>query len=77
MTQEPEGEWIEWKGGECPVHEDTLVNVRTADGDTAWEEEAWPAGVFATTGEDIDLNWWHADNFSHDWRIIAYRVVQS
>lgn len=70
-----QSDWIEWAGGECPVSADTLVNIRTADGDKGWEENACPAGVFAETSDDFDLNWWHAGNFSHDWRIIAYRIV--
>ena len=24
--------WLEWKGGECPVHENTLIDVRYRDG---------------------------------------------
>ena len=69
--------WIEWAGGECPVDLESLVNVKTADGDPAWETEAAPAGVFAESLGDLDLNWWHSGNLSHDWRIIAYRVVSA
>nr|DAE56104.1 MAG TPA: hypothetical protein [Caudoviricetes sp.] len=50
--------WIEWGGGECPVEEGTLVDVRFRDGYDDRNIEA------------IDLLWNH-DNWSAD--IIAYR----
>lgn len=51
--------WIEWGGGECPVEEGTLVDVRFRDGDDDRNIEA------------IDLLWNH-ENWSAD--IIAYRL---
>lgn len=51
--------WIEWGGGECPVEEGTLVDVRFRDGDDDMNIEA------------IDLLWNH-ENWSAD--IIAYRL---
>lgn len=51
--------WVEWGGGECPVEEGTLVDVRFRDGDDDRNIEA------------IDLLWNH-ENWSAD--IIAYRL---
>lgn len=53
-------DWIEWKGGECPVLGLELVDVRFRDGSTAERESA------STWG-------WRKDGSAHD--IIAYRVV--
>ena len=53
------GGWIEWGGGECPVEEGALVDVRFRDGDDDRNIEA------------IDLLWNH-ENWSAD--IIAYRL---
>ena len=67
-------EWIEWNGGECPVDADTLVHIKQATGEVWDEEEGNPAGVFSSPH---DLDWWKGEGLCHDWRIIAYRVVQS
>ena len=53
--------WIEWGGGECPVEEGTLVDVRFRDGDDGINIEA------------KNLHWFHK-NWSAD--IIAYRLQQ-
>lgn len=55
--------WIEWNGGECPVAECVLVNVKFANGE---EQDALvPAG---------EWDWSHGNCGGYD--IIAYRVVQ-
>lgn len=51
--------WIEWGGGECPVEEGTLVDVRFRDGDDGINIEA------------KNLHWFHK-NWSAD--IISYRL---
>ena len=53
------GGWIEWGGGECPVEEGALVDVRFRDGDDGINIEA------------NNLYWFHK-NWSAD--IIAYRL---
>lgn len=39
--------WIEWRGGECPVQRDTLVEVKFPDGMTS--RDAQPAGGYRWT----------------------------
>ena len=51
--------WIVWGGGECPVEEGTLVDVRFRDGDDGINIEA------------NNLHWFHK-NWTAD--IIAYRL---
>lgn len=58
---QPDAEgWIEWKGGECPVHPEAMVMVRFRDG---WEDK-WLAG---------SMRWNHSKSTDD---IIAYRVVK-
>ena len=66
--------WIEWSGGECPVEEGTLVDVRYRNGE---ENHHVGAGLsFCDTGSNPDLNAedWSKDDTSSD--IIAYRLHQ-
>ncbi len=68
-------EWIEWKGGECPVDRKVIVDVRHKDG-------TYTKGVEAGDAIDDDprygFDWWqHSDTAkdnSHGF-ITAYRVV--
>jgi len=52
-------DWIEWKGGECPVPPDTMVEVRNRSGVQSRDF----AGYF---------RWDEIDNFI---AIVAYRVI--
>ena len=53
-------DWIEWKGGECPVPADTVVNVRFRNGRESMSDAC---------------NWcWSHGGSSED--IVAYRVVK-
>lgn len=62
-------DWIEWKGGACPVPPETLVEIRTADGLVSVNLEAGDAmGV----GE---INWWQHQCHPDD-HIIAYRIIK-
>ncbi len=55
------GDWIEWKGGECPVPPDTMVDVISRNGETnVGRAETW---------------WWPGGNTDDAWDIVAYRVV--
>ena len=67
-------EWIEWKGGECPVEVGTLVDVRYRNGEENFHVEA---GIWIyTSGSDPEAlahDWIHDDN---DYDIIAYRLHQ-
>lgn len=51
--------WIEWKGGERPIHAATLVRVKLRSG-SVWQ---WPAG---------SCRWEHAQPQSD---IVAYKVL--
>lgn len=55
--------WIEWKGGECPVEPDAVVEVRMRDGRTATFDDG-----------AVDEFWWGNDGCSVD--ILAYRIVK-
>lgn len=61
--------WIEWGGGECPVEEGTLVDVRYRDGR---ELIALPANYTATSAIDASHAFWRNDGAIND--IIAYRL---
>lgn len=64
-------EWIEWKGGECPVPTGTLVDVKHRDGDWGIAKEA---GRFNTgKGPGAAVHWDHSDS---DGDIIAWRLHQ-
>lgn len=54
------GEWIKWEGGECPVSDDTVVDVKFREGG---DPDRACAGTY----------YWPHDNDSSD--IVAYRVV--
>lgn len=54
-------DWIEWKGGECPVAPTTLVNIRLR-ADPECDDGPCPAGGL----------WWDHDGSNVD--IIAYRL---
>lgn len=62
--------WIEWSGGNCPVEEGTLIDVRYRySGD-------YPdaLGVQALSGIGAGSAYWECDGYSND--IIAYRLHQ-
>lgn len=56
------GEWVGWKGGECPERNYTLVDVRLRDGDLIEFRRA------------DSLNWHHKPEVERAWDIVAYRV---
>ena len=66
------GDWIEWRGGECPVPTGTLVDVK-------WRDGRIDDGIPAKISHDLDpskrnaISWRHHGN-SYD--IIAYRLHQ-
>lgn len=62
-SAQPDDGWIEWKGGECPVEPDAVVEVRMRDGRTATFDDG-----------TVDEFWWGNDGCSVD--IIAYRIVK-
>lgn len=62
-TVEASNGWIEWKGGECPVEPDAVVEVRMRDGRTATFDDG-----------AVDEFWWGNDGCSVD--ILAYRIVK-
>ena len=77
MTLTPEdiaAGWVEWGGGDCPLADDTLVEVRTLDPDegdyvTEFAEGAYTAGFWKRPAD-----WWkheHQDGTN----IIAYRII--
>lgn len=60
--------WIEWAGGECPVEEGALVDVKYRDGD----EFPDALGVPALSGNGTGSAFWERDDYNND--IIAYRL---
>lgn len=58
-----ENEWIEWAGGECPVDNEAMIEIRYNDGD-----------VFTDRADRLD--WLHSDpNSDPNSDIVAYRVL--
>ena len=64
ISLEPEGAWIEWKGGECPVPRGTWVELHLRD-------EMKPQGLKRLASV---IRWQHGLKADSD--IIAYRVVK-
>lgn len=63
------GEWIEWKGGECPVSDDVLVQVRIESvcGNGYGESDVHPGMPKAS-----EWRWAHEEHYN----IIAYRICE-
>lgn len=61
ISLEPEGAWIEWSGGECPVDPDMRVEYRLDN----------PPAADTDYAKNLD---WRADD--PHLAIIAYRVVK-
>lgn len=59
--------WICWGGGECPVEDGTMIDVRYRDG----EEKTLPANE-RVDGRDATNQYWRHDNQIND--IISYRL---
>lgn len=68
-AQHVAGEWIEWKGGDCPVPKGTLVDVRYRNGH---EEIGIPAGEHSGSSYRMNAIDWADNGFSAD--ITAYRL---
>lgn len=78
-VQHVAGEWIEWKGGDCPVPKGTLVDVRYCDGVESF-------GVMAGMTPWLDgdrVRGSHKTRYAADWEyqdggtaITAYRLHQ-
>lgn len=64
-----DGGWIAWGGGECPVAEGTLVDVRYRDGD---EKSCITALTNSPGGRDASADYWMNEGFSAD--IVSYRI---
>lgn len=60
----PDG-WIPWSGGECPVPEGTLIDVKHKDGDIYRNKPA---------GGEYNVRWTHCGS---DGDIVAYRIVDT
>ena len=56
--------WIKWEGGECPVPEGTLIDVKHRDGEKHKKVPALGA---------YNYHWGHA---GHDGDIVAYRLAK-
>lgn len=64
--------WIPWAGGECPVANGTLVDVRYRSGRENYE---LPANeIDDRFSNDASYCFWHHDGMGND--IVAYRVVK-
>lgn len=61
LEQQERGEWIEWKGGECPVDKKQVVHLKFRDGEV--DDDGNKAFI---------MRWSHIGT---DWDIIAYRII--
>ena len=65
LEQQEKGSWIEWSGGECPVENKSLVEVKFSNGKTNKKHTAGEWG-------------WHSwPELPMDYHIIAYRVIEN
>lgn len=62
--------WIKWEGGECPVPEGTLIDVKYRDG---YKQKGCPAGYTSDEFMRRAIEWTH-DGVNGD--IIAYRLAK-
>jgi len=62
QQEQCEGEWIEWKGGECPVDASTVVEIK------------WRFGATNTDNADC-YDWVISDKENKLGDIIAYRII--
>ena len=60
VPQPSYGDWIPWKGGECPVERGDVVRVKAKNGEIDTDKAHF-------------YNWWHTGGPND---IIAYRVVK-
>jgi len=67
-----DGDWIEWGGGDCPVPEGTIVDVRYRNGRERFDLPAMEQ--CAGCDDDASDDYWHDDDQYND--IVAYRVVK-
>lgn len=58
---EENNDWIEWIGGECPVSEETIVDIKYRDGD------------IDLICHPLDCGWSHEYGAAD---IVAYRIVK-
>jgi hypothetical protein len=58
-------EWIEWKGGDCPL-DDIQIEAEMRDG-SRYEGSAWSF---------MRGRWQHSSYMPHPQHIIAYRIVE-
>lgn len=66
--------WIKWHGGECPVPEGTLVDVKHRDGDFGYKCEAGTRTKHGGGGSALAHRWAHTGGIGD---IIAYRLHQT
>lgn len=59
--------WIEWKGGDCPVKEGTLIDIKDRDGELHLGVEA------LCDPSNYETHWLH--HCAEDCQIIAYRIL--
>ena len=59
--------WIQWNGGDCPVPEGTVVDIKQRDGDIQ-------QGQVVGEGSWVEPLCWRDDDCMGD--IVAYKVVQ-
>lgn len=68
--KEPKRPWIMWEGGECPVPEGTLIDVKHRDGH---KQKGCPAGYTHAEFMRHAIDWTHDDAPAD---IIAYRPAK-
>lgn len=66
--------WIEWPGGDCPVRDGTIVDVKHRDGKVYRAQYAWRDGYPSSATETVNAGhaFWHYHGMGGD--IIAYKV---
>jgi len=69
-----EGDWIEWKGGECPVPPETLVAIILRSGTVCGDKFPLTALHWDDCDSDEPSNWLHTGAADD---IIAYRIVRT
>lgn len=72
-TFDPEG-WQDWHGGECPVPDETLVEIKLRQPPFGRRTETAAAGNYKATDAGESRDWWQHTGAWHD--IVAWRLAK-
>ena len=76
MTEYKENVWYGWNGGECPVHPDSIVEVRNLKSGEIDNVYSWIGSITESAGW-FDVGCWQGIDDDKTNPIVAFRVVEA